>query len=123
MNTPNPHFDLLLQRGLLREQAFGALLRGDGDITIEHKSEPRGIQYGSVFIETSDDGQGPTGLSVSTADWYAIEYAPDRWIVLPTSELRRLCGEVSRLYGFTRGGWEHRSVGVVMPLVRLVARR
>lgn len=117
----NPDWDILLDHGQARESAFAALL-GEG-ATIEHKSEPRAIEFGSVFVELSDDAQGPTGLSVTKADWHAIEFAPERWIVLRTDELRQLTEEVRDSYGLTRGGWEKRSVGVKLPLVRLIARQ
>jgi hypothetical protein len=119
--APNPFFDVLLAYGQSREGSFAhAVLEGRAEVlTVEVKSEPEASEYGSVFIEFADHGVR-TGLSITKADFYAIEIAPDRWVFLPTEQLKEMCRGLFLAGKRTKGGWQGRSEGVVLPLKRLL---
>lgn len=79
-------FDLDLAFGKERELAFVKALRS---CHVECKSDQAVRRTGNVFIETHQHGR-PSGINVTTAEWWAIEYADDCWLVIRTSLLRAL---------------------------------
>jgi hypothetical protein len=116
--TPNPQFDMLIAYGEARERAFRRVMTDASVevVSVEHKSEPHALEHGAIFVEYADHGV-PTGISITTADYYAVEIATDRWFVLPTTQLLALCEAAGTK---TKGGWEGRSEGYRLPVVRLL---
>src|SRR4051812_20991792 len=83
-------FDVDLTFGEARETAFVHALT---DCHVECKSDQKARVTGNVAIEIRqgaiDRGRGrPSGLSVSTARYWAIEYEDDCWLVMRTSMLK-----------------------------------
>lgn len=83
-------FDVDLAFGEARETAFVAALT---DCHVECKSDQKCRVTGNVAIEirqgSTDLGKGrPSGLSVSTASYWAIEYEDDAWIVIRKALLK-----------------------------------
>lgn len=79
-------FDLDLKFGEARETAFVAALT---DCHVECKSDQKVRSTGNVFIETHQHGR-PSGINVTTSQWWAIEYADDCWLVVRTALLKAL---------------------------------
>lgn len=84
-------FDIDLREGQAREDAFvHVFLRSK----VEHKRDKKAARTGRVAIEIAQTLRtGETvdsGVMVTTAGYFAIEFAPECWIVLPTEYVRRL---------------------------------
>lgn len=109
-------FDIDLLDGEAREAAFRDVLLKR---YVEHKADERCRETGNVFIEFRQKGR-PSGLAVTEADYWAIEYAPDCRVVLPTAVLREVCQEIALSKGYVRGGDGDNYDGVLVPIERLV---
>lgn len=83
-----PNFAADLEFGQGREQRFFNLLVGG---KIEHKADRLCQEKGNLAVEYEKrDHRGcihPSGISVSESDWYAIEFAFERWVLLRTYAL------------------------------------
>jgi hypothetical protein len=91
-------FDKDLREGNAREDAFvHVLLRS----RVEHKRDKRCTEWtygkrptGNVCIEfQQSDGRGgkkPSGIAVSTAERWAIEFRAEHWVLVPTERVREL---------------------------------
>jgi hypothetical protein len=120
----NPAFDIKLKEGEAREGAFQRILRGDE--TVEVKSDVMSRVTGNVFIEFAQHGT-KSGIATTTADYWAIETLPDRWIFIKTEELQKVAGRVwlrqakrtgNKNYGVPGG--DNKSVrGVLVPIAAL----
>lgn len=80
-------FDLDLKHGKLREEALGAILRGDQKVEI--KSDGKCRETGNLFIEYRQKGR-PSGIAVTEADYWAFEFADDNWLIVPTGKLKAI---------------------------------
>jgi len=111
-------FDVDLRHGEAREAAFvSAISRA----FVECKSDAKARSTGNVFVEirqgASDKGRGrPSGLSISEASWYAIEYEDDCWLVVRTSLLKSLTRRAKAERGTVMGGDFNRFEGVLVPV-------
>lgn len=90
------HFDGDLERGQLAEGAFGQLLSAGAD-KWEHKRDFQCVRTGNLAVEfeTSSEPNGHgrrylSGISVTTAYWFVIQFAAERWHVLPTETVKHL---------------------------------
>ena len=87
-----------LKGGVVDGSPGGVMLRARGGdaTTFELKSELECRNYslrgsknrGTVVVEHEDRGE-PSGIAVSEADYWALEWLPSRWIVLPRERLKR----------------------------------
>lgn len=115
-------FDLDLQHGQAHEHAFGHLLleaRCDR-IRIEHKCDGKAKLTKNVFVEFKQKGR-PSGLSVSTAEFWAIEYDFEHWIVLPSGSLKNLARKYLEIPGHRVMGGDFKLYeGVLIPLKAFV---
>lgn len=109
-------WDIDLMDGEAREEAFRDVLLKR---YVEHKADERCQTTGNVFIEFRQKGR-PSGLATTEADYWAIEYAPDCRVVLPTGVLREVCAEVLGQRAYVRGGDGDNYEGVLVPIERLV---
>lgn len=93
--------------------------------TIEHKRDYKAFKTGNVFIELSQQlfsgERVSSGINVTTADFWMIEFQPERWVIIKTEHLRKLverafwnngCREVP-------GGDNDRYNGVLVPLLSI----
>ena len=87
---------------------------------IECKSDRLAIETGNVFIEYAQYGR-PSGIAITTADYWAIEYDKNCWIFLPTLVLKTIARRAYR-YKWRRrpGGDNDKFDGVVVPIQWLV---
>ncbi len=111
-------FDLDLRYGQGREDAFGyVLLRA----TVEHKADCKWpSKTGNLFIEYRQYGK-PSGLSTTTADYWAFEYMTNRWLIVPTEELRELVKLAARdPKRRVKRGDNNKYSGVLLPIDWLV---
>lgn len=91
MSKPYETFDIDLRDGKAREDAFvHVMLRSK----VEHKRDKKAARTGNIAIEIAQTlRNGDTvdaGVMASTAEFFAVEYAPECWLVLPTEYVRTL---------------------------------
>lgn len=84
-------FDCDLREGKARENAFvHVLLRS----RVEHKRDKKAARTGNIAIEVaqlcSDGEHRNSGVMVTTAESFAIEFFPECWLLLPTEYVRNL---------------------------------
>lgn len=83
-------FDFRLAYGQRREKALKELILSGN---YEVKSDRKSIHTGNLVLEISqrdpNGGQKPSGIEVTRADWWAYEWAPDCWLILPAPLVRR----------------------------------
>jgi hypothetical protein len=80
-----------LREGKAREDAFvHVLLRS----RVEHKRDKKCGRTGKVAIEVeqicSDGVKRPSGIMSTTAERFALEYAHECWLLVPTEYVRAL---------------------------------
>jgi len=91
MSKPYETFDMDLREGKAREEAFvNVMLRSK----VEHKRDKKAARTGNVAIEIAQTLRtGETvesGVMSTTAERFAIEYAPECWLVIPTEYVKTL---------------------------------
>jgi hypothetical protein len=91
MSKPYETFDIDLREGKAREDAFvHVMLRSK----VEHKRDKKAARTGNIAIEIAQTLRGgdtvDSGVMSSTAEFYAIEYFPECWLILPTEYVRKL---------------------------------
>lgn len=110
-------FDLDLQFGEARETAFVNALT---NCYVECKSDQKVRVTGNVFIETHQRPRAgdwrPSGINVSTSEWWAIEYADDSWIVIRRSLLKQMANRAPK----RNGGDDNRYRGRLVPVKWLI---
>jgi hypothetical protein len=75
---------------------------------------------GNICIETHQgQPRRHSGLSTTEADWWAIEYDDDAWIVMSTHRLKTIVREVKGDKPLVSFGDNH-NYGVLVPVERLV---
>lgn len=84
-------FDKDLREGQAREDAFvHVLLRSQ----VEHKRDKKAARTGNVAIEVAQkcrDGEHRVaGVMATTAQYFAVEFFPECWLLLPTEYVRHL---------------------------------
>lgn len=117
-------FDIDLRDGVLSEQAFARLLMQQEVFTIEHKMDEKFQKTGNVFIEysqlTYDGDRVPSGIAVTTADAWAIEFRPGWRIFGPMSELKQIAREAFKRGYVKHGGDSGCYSGCVFPFYWLI---
>lgn len=88
---PYETFDIDLREGKAREDAFvHVFLRSK----VEHKRDKKAARTGNVAIEVaqkcSDGEHRESGVMSSTAEFFAVEFYPECWVVLPIEYVRTL---------------------------------
>ena len=88
---PYETFDVDLREGKAREDAFAhVMLRS----RVEHKRDKKAARTGNIAIEVAQkcrDGEHrDSGVFATTAERFAIEYAPECWLLMPTEYVRAL---------------------------------
>ena len=114
-------FDIDLRHGKSREDAFAHVLQG---ATVEVKSDGACRRTGNLFVEYRQKGR-PSGIAVTTADYWAFEYFDDCWLLIPTERLRAVARRVWRDHHGRRqrGGDFNRYEGVLVPIAWLLPQR
>lgn len=116
MSLARPSFDLDLARGQVTEGLVEGLLTDR--VKVEVKDQSRARTH--VFIELEDAGR-PSGLNVTTADYWAIRLARSI-VMIATDELRALVRKGAIARGLSRGGDNFEAVGVALPISWLVGQ-
>lgn len=88
---PYETFDIDLREGKAREDAFvNVMLRAK----VEHKRDKKAARTGNVAIEIAqklrNGDHEESGVMCSTAGYFAVEYFPECWLILPTEYVRKL---------------------------------
>lgn len=117
-------WDLDLKHGEARECAFGRVMleARTTRITVECKADGKAKGTGNVFIEYRQKGR-PSGIAVTTSEYYAIEISFERWIVITTPELKAICKRVMEKdpsRKCVRGGDFKKYEGVLVKLTELL---
>lgn len=107
--------------GEAKESAFVEAIR---DAHVECKADQKSRVTGNVAIEirqgSPEKGKGrPSGLSVTKARWWAIEYQDDCWLVVRTSLLKLVTRRVYDEAGSVMGGDGNRFELVLVPVLML----
>lgn len=88
---PYETFDIDLMNGKAREDAFAKVMLGS---FVEHKRDHLAIETGNVAFEYEQrmpSGEVvPSGIAATTADWWAVEFLENCWVVLPTDYAKQL---------------------------------
>jgi len=115
-------FDIDLRFGQEREGAFGKLLASSGD-SVEIKSDQKCRRTGNLFVEYEQKGR-PSGVSTTTASFWAFEFDDDCWVVVPTERLRLVARQAYRDESRrVLGGDFNRYRGVLVRIADLVRPR
>lgn len=115
----NKGFDIDLATGQFSESVLADILSRSGQY-IEVKSDAKCQQTGNIYLEYESRGK-PSGLAVTEAQWWAIEYRPMRWLIIRTLELKEIAREYYKNGGI-KGGDYDTSRGVLVPLERILRR-
>ncbi len=88
---PYETFDIDLRDGKAREDAFvHVMLRSK----VEHKRDKKAARTGNIAIEIAQTlRNGDTvdsGVMVTTAEFFAVEFFPECWVILPVEYVRKL---------------------------------
>ncbi len=84
-------FDIDLRDGKAREDAFvHVMLRSK----VEHKRDKKAARTGNIAVEIAQTNRnGETvdaGVNVTTAQFWAVEYFPECWLILPVEYVKKL---------------------------------
>lgn len=119
MSTPNrSKWDVDLAFGQSRESAFvGAIT----DAKVEIKSDRWTRKSGNVAFEirqgSAEKGQGrPSGIAITEAPWWAVEYADDCWLVVRTSLAKALVNRAVEQFGTRMLGDRGQYENVLVPV-------
>lgn len=107
-------FDVDLRDGKAREDAFAYIvLRA----RVEVKSDRKAKDTGNVFVEFEQKGR-PSGIRVTTADWWAFEVNRDCFVLVPTVRVRAVMEWVmeNHPHMVKRGGDFDNYMGVCVPV-------
>ena len=104
-------FDVDCARFSVREDVLRHILE---EAKIEVKSDRQCCKTGNVYIEYSQTS-GPSGISTTEADYWAIEFGDGCFVLMPTDRLRDLVREAHKKFGTTRGGDFNKQKGVLVP--------
>jgi hypothetical protein len=88
-----PDFDLDLRYGENGQRFVSTFLHGLLDGTVEVKADAKYLNTGNIYLEYEckrRDGWQPSGIAVSTADYWALVLADTLVIGIPTSVLRAI---------------------------------
>lgn len=105
-------FDIDLRDGVAREDVLAHVL---GKVTIEHKRDYKCQQTGNLFVEYRQHGR-PSGISISTAEYWAFEYAETCWLIVPRERLKALVILAHKQGRKARGGDFNEYQGVLLPI-------
>lgn len=110
-------FDIDLRHGEAGEQAFVHVFL---KAKVEHKRDDKCRVTGNVFIEYKQKGR-PSGIAVTTANWWAIEYDEECWVIVPTDRLKALARQAAKEpRRLVKGGDNNLYDGVLVPIEWLV---
>jgi hypothetical protein len=121
MSGREPDFDKDLREGEAREDAFvHVLLRSQ----VEHKRDRKALETGNVAIEyrqrCRDGEERRSGVAITKAERYAIEYAPECWLLIPTEKLK-VFARLARATGRSRWiGDGNNHLNALVPLLWLL---
>lgn len=95
--------DGIAREGFDRDLAYGKAKESEfvdaiSNARVEIKSDQRAVRNrptGNVAIEYMQKGR-PSGINVTTAGWWAIEFDEGKWIVVQTALLKRYAHKAYR---------------------------
>lgn len=112
----NNTFEWDLELGQLAEKRLAEILQ---NAKIEVKRDMMAHKTGQVFVEYLSRGK-PSGISKTTADFWAFVLNGQRIILIPTDSLKDICRAAIREGKTRQGGDENSSVGAMVRLEELV---
>jgi hypothetical protein len=111
-------FDIDLREGVARE---GALVHVFLRARVEHKRDYKCMDTGNLFVEYRQKHGAPSGLSTTTAAFWAFEYDRDCWLIVPTERVRRVAKASSKIKGrLVLGGDFNNFRGILVKLRDLI---
>ena len=112
-------FDLALKDGEKSERALWSILHVKIGDRVEVKSDGIASRSEQLFVEYKQRGR-LSGLSTTTADWWAFEVG-DTWIIVPTSRLKAAARLAIDRDLVKKGGDFNRYDGAMVPIRWLVS--
>jgi len=109
-------WDIKLKYGDVRADALAKVLLS---ATVEIKADVKQEKTGYLFIEYRQRGK-PSGIAVTTADFWAFEFLADRWLVIPTVDLKAIAKRIYKARGNRVRGGDNDNEGVLVPLASLL---
>lgn len=109
-------FDIDLRHGEAREDALVHVFL---KARVEHKCDGKAKKTGNLFVEYRQKGR-PSGIAVTTAEWWAFEFDDATWLIVPTQKLKHLARRAYQEGRVTQGGDHNHYDGVLLPLDWLV---
>lgn len=112
----NAGFDLDLKEGQYSENELSKALSFG---KVEVKRDKKCADTGNLFVEYRYKGFA-SGISVSTADYWAFEYCDGNWLLVPLERLKTLARRAFSEGRIKAGGDYNRSIGVLIPIEWMV---
>lgn len=115
--TERSQFDIDLAFGQARESAFYEAVT---NARVECKSDQKARITGNLAIEIAQGSQRkPSGIAVSNAAWWAIEYDDDFWLTMRRSRLLDITRAVYKDNGSIIGG-DNKNELVLVPILTVI---
>lgn len=111
----NSDFKYDLEVGQVAEKELARLLGK----RIEVKNDQKAHITGNVFIEYESRGK-KSGIATSEAEYYCIVVRGDRFIILPSKQLKQICRKYIGTKRDVLGGDSNTSKGILLPLKDLL---
>jgi len=105
-------WDIDLKDGIERENAFATIMKHS---LVEHKSDEKCKDTGNIYIEVMCSNK-KSGISISTAEFWAIEFLPERWLIIRTEELKPYVNKAFKLGLIVCGGDDNKTIGALVPI-------
>lgn len=112
-----PEFDIRLAEGEVREKRLREILTSK---TIEVKADLMCRKTGNVLIEYCQGQSTISGIAVTSADFWAIEFQDDVFLLIPTDALRKIARNFYRAPEYRVDCGDNNNKGVKIPIVGLV---
>lgn len=108
-------YDLLL--GQITEKEVGNIFSND---KIEVKDESSQCKRtGNVFIEFESRGK-KSGIATTEADKWCFKVSKDCFLFVSVEQLKKIARECLKEKGFSVGGDNNTSKGVLVPVIKLI---
>jgi len=108
-------FDIDLAEAQSREGTLAQILTG---AKVELKTDYQAQETGNVFVEYSYGGS-PSGIAVTTAEYWCFEIPQKCYLLVRTERLKELAREAFKKGLRVKGGDYDRALGVLIPISAL----
>lgn len=112
-------FDIDLAQGVAREDAFAKVVMRS---LVEHKRDWKAQSTHNIAVEYKQKGppnfeERLSGIAITRAAWWAVEYASDCWLLLPVDRVKELANRAVREKRTKWGGDDNNYLFALIPAV------